>query len=65
MFDYVKLFLKIYDLMYVRKIKGLCDLAKLQTLHITRCIEVELFRTETLISLENFVANGCMKLKTI
>jgi Leucine-rich repeat (LRR) protein len=50
----------------LRKVEGLCGLAKLRELHITCCHEVEeLPSFETLLSLEELVASSCRKLKSI
>jgi Leucine-rich repeat (LRR) protein len=50
----------------LRKIKGLCGLAKLQNLDISWCEEVEeLPSIETLVSLEELQVSECVKLKSI
>lgn len=50
----------------LNKIKGLSSLAKIQMLHIWQCKEVEeLAGIETLVSLEQLWASGCVKLKSI
>ena len=47
------------------KIRGLCDLAKLQTLMITDCEEEEIPGIETLIYLKVLKVNGCIKSKCV
>lgn len=50
----------------LRKLNGLCGLATLQMLDISRCRNVErLPNVETLLSLEVLDASGCLKLKNI
>eukprot|EP00253_Pinus_taeda_P001391 PITA_01391 len=50
----------------LRKIDGLCHLAKLQILYISQCREIEeLPSVGTLVSLEELRASECVKLKSI
>jgi len=58
--------LKLISCDNLRKVKGLCGLAKLQRLDISDCKMVqELPSIDTLVSLEEFEASQCVKLKSI
>jgi Leucine-rich repeat (LRR) protein len=58
--------LELYYCVKLRKIKGLCGLAKLQSLYIRECKELEeLTSIETLASLEELQASNCVQLKRI